>query len=128
MVYRIDRVIEHKALAGVRGRLAGDGQKKEEAWPLLLVLRTDPCQRAFFGARARTSPLRGLLSTRREELAYRQDLRDLERLVTWEGFIRRKQRKTFERYFTHSDPRIRKYAQELQGEDREMRATTESDE
>jgi hypothetical protein len=56
-----------------------------------------------------------------EELAYRQDLHDLERLVSWEGFIRRKQRKAFERYLTHSDPRIRKYAQELQAQDKEMR-------
>jgi hypothetical protein len=63
-----------------------------------------------------------------EELAYRQDLRDLEQLVTWEGFIRRKQRKAFERYLSHSDPRIRKYAEELQAEDREMRATPESNE
>ena len=57
-----------------------------------------------------------------EELAYRQNLRDLERCLTWEGIIPRKRRKTFERFLHHDDPRIRAYAEEMLKEDLAERA------
>jgi hypothetical protein len=47
------------------------------------------------------------------ELHYQQDLRNLERLVTEEGIIRRKQRNAFNGFLVHPDPRIRSYAEEL---------------
>jgi hypothetical protein len=47
------------------------------------------------------------------ELQYQQDLRNLERLVTWEGIIGRKKRKAFNRFLEHPDPRIHHYAEEL---------------
>ncbi len=51
------------------------------------------------------------------ELEYRQDLRNLERLVTWEGIIGKKKRKAFNKFLKHTDPRIRQYAEELAAED-----------
>jgi hypothetical protein len=56
------------------------------------------------------------------ELLYRQDLRNLERLVTWEGIIGRKERKAFNRFLEHPDPRIRRRAAELAAQDIEARA------
>ncbi len=47
------------------------------------------------------------------ELQHRQDLRSLERLVTWEGIIGRKKKKAFDRFLEHPDPRIRGYAEDL---------------
>jgi hypothetical protein len=55
------------------------------------------------------------------KLKYRQDVRDLERLVTWEGIIPRKRRATFEKFLSHDDPRIREYAAELAALDVEAR-------
>ncbi len=37
--------------------------------------------------------------------------------MTWEGFIRRKRRKSFQQFLTHNDPRIRDLAIEMQKED-----------
>jgi hypothetical protein len=51
------------------------------------------------------------------ELQYGQDLRNLERLVTWEGIIGRKKRGAFNRFLEHTDPRIRRYAEDLAAED-----------
>jgi len=56
------------------------------------------------------------------ELQHQQDLRNLERLVTWEGIIGRKKRKAFNRFLEHPDPSIRRYAEELDSRDREARA------
>jgi hypothetical protein len=56
------------------------------------------------------------------ELQYRQDLRNLERLVTCEGIIGRKKRKAFNRFLEHPDPRIRLYAEELAAHDIETRS------
>ena len=53
---------------------------------------------------------------------YRQNLRDLERLVTWEGIIGRKKRKAFNRFLGHPDPRIRRYAEELAARDVKARS------
>jgi len=67
-----------------------------------------------------------------EELAYRQHVRDLERCITYEGFIARKRRVTFERFLRHEDPRIRAMAEErerVDAENRELaRAQREADE
>ena len=57
-----------------------------------------------------------------EELAYRQNLRNLERCLTWEGIIPRKRRKTFERFLHHDDPRIHACAEEMLKEDLAERA------
>ena len=56
-----------------------------------------------------------------EEIAYRQNVRNLERCVTWEGFIRRKERAAFDRFLKHEDPRVRAMAEELQRVDAQNR-------
>lgn len=53
----------------------------------------------------------------KEELAYRQAIRNLERLVTWEGIIPRKKRQQFRKYLEHEDDRVRAYAHELEATD-----------
>lgn len=55
-------------------------------------------------------------------MQYRQDLRNLERLVTWEGIIGRKQRTAFNGFLAHPDPRIRSYAEELTARDAKARS------
>jgi hypothetical protein len=55
------------------------------------------------------------------ELQHRQAMRYLERLVTWDGIIGRKKRKAFNRFLEHSDPRIRRRAEELSARDIEAR-------
>ena len=47
------------------------------------------------------------------ELAYRQAVRNVDRLLTWDGLIRRRQRQAFERFLNHSNERIRSYAQRV---------------
>lgn len=47
-----------------------------------------------------------------EELAYRQAVRTIDRMLQWEtGMVKRKQRASFARFLRHSDERIRKYAE-----------------
>ena len=58
----------------------------------------------------------------KDELAYRQAIRNLERLVTWEGIISRKTRKQFHKYLEHENERVRNYAQELAAADAVARA------
>lgn len=53
----------------------------------------------------------------KEELAYRQAIRNLERLVTWEGYIPRKKRVQFRKYLEHEDERVRAYARQLEAAD-----------
>ena len=60
-----------------------------------------------------------------EEVAYRQEVRDIDRLLDWDGLIRRKTRKPFERYLSHANPRVRAHAAEVAARDaleRENRA------
>lgn len=60
-----------------------------------------------------------------EELAYRQEVRNIDRLLDWDGLIRRKTRKPFQRYLSHSSPRVRAYAADVAARDareREERA------
>ena len=45
-----------------------------------------------------------------DELAYRQGVRNVDRLLTWEGRIHRRQRQNFERFLHHENERIRSYA------------------
>ena len=48
-----------------------------------------------------------------KELEYRQELRNLQRCVTWEGIIPRKRRKTFQRFLQSPDVRVRILAEEM---------------
>jgi hypothetical protein len=56
---------------------------------------------------------RGCAKLGTAELAYRQAVRDIDRLVDWSGLVRRKHRKTFERFRSHPDERVRTYAAEV---------------
>jgi hypothetical protein len=58
----------------------------------------------------------------KDELAYRQAVRNLERLVTWEGIIPRKKREQFRKYLGHKDERVRARAQETEAADAVARA------
>ncbi len=51
-----------------------------------------------------------------EELAYRQAIRDIDRLLDWDGVVRRKHRKSFERFLLHPDERVRRYAEDIAAE------------
>ncbi len=48
-----------------------------------------------------------------EELARRQAMRNIDQLLNWGGGIRRNQRKTFEGYLRHADPKVRSYAESI---------------
>jgi hypothetical protein len=58
-----------------------------------------------------------------EELSYRQDVRNIDRCIGFDGGIRRKQRKTFDRFLTHENPRVREYTLKIK-EDMERRRNT----
>jgi hypothetical protein len=46
-----------------------------------------------------------------EELAYRQAVRNIDRMIQWEtGRVKRKQRESFARFLRHPNERIRQYA------------------
>ncbi|HET6879152.1 MAG TPA: hypothetical protein VFI31_03290 [Pirellulales bacterium] len=47
------------------------------------------------------------------ELTYRQHVRNIERCLTEEGFVRRKARKVVEQFLGHDDLRLRAWAEEL---------------
>lgn len=71
----------------------------------------------------------------REEIAYRQHVRNIDRLLTWDGLVRPTQRRTFEKYLQHPDARVRAYAEgvkameeERRQERREMWAAIRADE
>ena len=48
-----------------------------------------------------------------EELSYRQGIRDVDRCLNFGGGVRRKNRRVFEGFLTHTNPRIREYAQKI---------------
>ena len=50
----------------------------------------------------------------KEELAYRQTVRNLERLLTWDGRIPRRNREQFRKYLNHKDERVRAYACQIE--------------
>ena len=56
-----------------------------------------------------------------EEIAYRQHVRDIDRLLTSEGIVRRTQRRTFEKYLAHPDARVRAYAERVKALDERER-------
>ena len=68
----------------------------------------------------------------KEELAYRSARRDIERLVDWDGMIRRKRRPQLDRFLEHPNPRMREYAEQVVALDaemlRELRQAREADE
>ena len=49
----------------------------------------------------------------KDELAYRQTIRNLEQLVTCNGIVLRKNRERFRRYLKHRNERVRAYARQL---------------
>lgn len=58
----------------------------------------------------------------REEIAYRQQVRNIDRLLTFDGFVRRTQRRTFDGFLAHPDARVREYAKSVaQREERQRR-------
>jgi hypothetical protein len=57
----------------------------------------------------------------KEELAFRQYERNIDRLLTWDGMIRRKCRTAFQRYLTHPDQRVREYAARVEQHNEERR-------
>ena len=58
----------------------------------------------------------------KDELAYRQAIRNLERLVTWEGIIPRKKRHQFRKYLEHDNERVRARMHEIEAADAPERA------
>jgi hypothetical protein len=65
----------------------------------------------------------------REEIAYLQHVRDIDRLLTFRGRVKKHQEKTFARYLAHPDPRVRAYAEERRAEpvrERALEATAAS--
>lgn len=57
----------------------------------------------------------------REEIAYRQHVRNIDQLLTWDGMVRRTQRRTFEKYLLHPDARVRAYAEGVKAMEEERR-------
>ncbi len=50
----------------------------------------------------------------KEELEYRQAVRNIDRCLDWNGRLRRKQRKSFERFRDHPAERVRRYVERLE--------------
>ena len=46
----------------------------------------------------------------KEELSYRQSVRNLERLLTWDGRVPRENREQFKKYLNHENERVRAFA------------------
>ena len=67
-----------------------------------------------------------------DELVFLQAVRDIDQTLDWDGLIRRKRRKSFQRFLSDTNPRIRAYALEVEARDRrlreEFRNMTEQDE
>jgi hypothetical protein len=56
------------------------------------------------------------------ELEYRQHIREIERTLDWDGRIRRRQRKVFERFLSHPNHRVRAFAALAKKRDQQVRA------
>ena len=50
----------------------------------------------------------------KEELELQSAVRNIDRMVLWPGRVRRKQRRAFERFLQHPNPRVREYAAWIQ--------------
>ena len=62
-----------------------------------------------------------------EELTYRQAIRNIDQCIDFGGGIRRKQRARFQGFLSHSNPRIREYAQKVKADiDAERKAWREA--
>lgn len=48
-----------------------------------------------------------------EELNFRQAARNIDRCLSFGGGIRRDQRRTFDGFLNHGNPRVKEYAQQL---------------
>ena len=49
----------------------------------------------------------------KEELEFQSAVRNIDRCVTWEGRIRREQRKTLDRFLSHPNERVQNHARRL---------------
>jgi hypothetical protein len=58
----------------------------------------------------------------KEELAYRQSVHNLERLLTWDGRVPRENREHFKKYLNHENERVRAFATEIETADAWARA------
>jgi hypothetical protein len=58
----------------------------------------------------------------KEELAYRQSMRNLQRSLTWDGRIPREKRRQFQKYLNHENERVRAFATEIETADAWARA------
>ncbi len=56
-----------------------------------------------------------------EEIAFRQHISHVDQLLDWDGLIRRRNRRAFDRFLLHPDPRIRAYAEEVRAHDARIR-------
>jgi single-stranded DNA-specific DHH superfamily exonuclease len=57
----------------------------------------------------------------KEELSFRQHQRNIDRLLDFDGRIRRKTRHVFERYLSHKDARVREYAEKVKAHNEQLR-------
>ena len=63
-----------------------------------------------------------------EELAYRQGVRDIDRMVQWEtGRVKRKQRHNLARFLRHPNERVRLYAERVAAGQGPSSVTVEAD-
>jgi hypothetical protein len=56
-----------------------------------------------------------------DELEYRQGVRNIHRTLDWNGRVRRKHREQFEHFLSHSNDRVRRYAEEIAAKDARIR-------
>jgi hypothetical protein len=56
-----------------------------------------------------------------EEIAFRQHQRDINRLLDWEGRIKRKTMHVFQGYLNHTNERVRAYAEEIRNHNEQLR-------
>ena len=64
----------------------------------------------FSGRGHRQHVCKDCMKLGKQELAYRQKVRNIDRLLNWDGIIRRKNRAVFERYLSHADAGVLEYA------------------
>ena len=57
----------------------------------------------------------------KEEVAFRQHARNIDRLFSPSGLLKRTQRRTFEKYLAHADPRVRAHAEYMRAFDESIR-------
>ena len=75
----------------------------------------------FSGRGHRKHVCKDCMKLGQEELAYRQHLRHIDRLLNGDGIICRKNRAVFERYLSHPDPRVRGFVTALRDHSEQRR-------